>query len=670
MAAKLALLDDGSDGEAEPTLRINEEYAKRLEHNKRREDLQRLQELRKRGLVDTDSSSEEDEDEDEDGVLPEKTEVRILETLARIKKKDPSIYKPEVKFFEDDGDEDEDVEEEKALKERKKPVYLKDVVAKQALENPEGDEDEEDGNPPIKTYAQEQQELKDALRKSFAAAVEDDDDEEGLFTVRKKSKEELRREEEQAEKLRKEAPVSQKLEEYFGKDDDLDEKDRFLKNYLQNQGWIDKNKDKLPSYEDVIGEVSEEEEELDDQDRYESLLNFRFEEGGDSQVLGHSRVVEDSVRKISEKRKERRRKKQERLAQAELARQEEVKRLKNVKKKEMMEKLSKIQTVAGIQAGPGKIDEGDLEEDFDPDEHDRKMQQLFGEDYYNDEDPDFHSGDGEAAGMDGMDFDEGIEKSEDEGLVSLDYEDKISDMPTRFKYAQVRPNRFGLSTAQILDADEKELNQYVSVKAMAPYRTEEWIPRGKYHRLAKKAKKEKQAADEGTGGDTGGDTPVSQQHTKKKKKKQQQQQKEPEAQAEEAAVVEAKIAKKEKRKVDEQALSLPREIKCQKTKEKLDETEVPGEEQALREAEKKAKKEKQHKKVEGLHDKAEEHQPPRKKTKNEGVEVDATPGASAAAEGESGPGKKKRRRKKQGLNMSQSRLLSYGKIDLPKKKRK
>ncbi|XP_024529781.1 protein kri1 [Selaginella moellendorffii] len=663
MAAKLALLDDGSDGEAEPTLRINEEYAKRLEHNKRREDLQRLQELRKRGLVDTDSSSEE-EDEDEDGVLPEKTEVRILETLARIKKKDPSIYKPEVKFFEDDDDEDEDVEEEKALKERKKPVYLKDVVAKQALENPEGDEDEEeDGNPPIKTYAQEQQELKDALRKSFAAAVEEDDDEEGLFTVRKKSKEELRREEEQAEKLRKEAPVSQKLEEYFGKDDDLDEKDRFLKNYLQNQGWIDKNKDKLPSYEDVIGEVSEEEEELDDQDRYESLLNFRFEEGGDSQVLGHSRVVEDSVRKISEKRKERRRKKQERLAQAELARQEEVKRLKNVKKKEMMEKLSKIQTVAGIQAGPGKIDEGDLEEDFDPDEHDRKMQQLFGEDYYNEEDPDFHSGDGEAAGMDGMDFDEGIEKSEDEGLVSLDYEDKISDMPTRFKYAQVRPNRFGLSTAQILDADEKELNQYVSLKAMAPYRTEEWIPRGKYHRLAKKAKKEKQAANEGTGGDT----PVSQEHAKKKKKQQQQQQKEPEAQAEEAAVVEAKIAKKEKRKVDEQA---PREIRGEKTKEKLDETEVPGEEQALREAEKKAKKEKQHKKVEGLHDKAEEHQPPRKKTKNEGVEVDTTPGASAAAEGESGPGKKKRRRKKQGLNMSQSRLLSYGKIDLPKKKRK
>ncbi|EFJ35051.1 hypothetical protein SELMODRAFT_404843 [Selaginella moellendorffii] len=54
--------------------------------------------------------------------------ILILEMLAKIKKKDPSMYKPKVKFSDNNGDE---IEEEKALKERKKPVYLKDVLAKQ-----------------------------------------------------------------------------------------------------------------------------------------------------------------------------------------------------------------------------------------------------------------------------------------------------------------------------------------------------------------------------------------------------------------------------------------------------------------------------------------------------------------------------------------------------------
>ncbi|GAV79682.1 Kri1_C domain-containing protein [Cephalotus follicularis] len=56
-----------------------------------------------------------------------------------------------------------------------------------------------------------------------------------------------------------------------------------------------------------------------------------------------------------------------------------------------------------------------------------------------------------------------------EEYYKLDYEDTIWDLKTRFKYAKLKPNRYGLSTAEILMMDEKGLNQYVSLKKHAPY---------------------------------------------------------------------------------------------------------------------------------------------------------------------------------------------------------
>ena len=43
-------------------------------------------------------------------------------------------------------------------------------------------------------------------------------------------------------------------------------------------------------------------------------------------------------------------------------------------------------------------------------------------------------------------------------------------MPTRFKYTPVISDTFGLSAEEILLADDKELNEYMSIKRLAPYR--------------------------------------------------------------------------------------------------------------------------------------------------------------------------------------------------------
>lgn len=353
--------------------------------------------------------------------------------------------------------------------------------------------------------------------------------------MRHRTKEELAKDEEEtaeavqeAERRKKDQDISKKLEDYFGKkDDDLDENEKFLKEFFLNEGWIDKERNRVPSYRDIVGEVSEDEAHLEEQDKYEAEYNFRFQENAGAQVMGNPRVVEGTVRKKGEVRKTQRQKKAERLAEEKKAREEELKRLKNLKRREIVEKLEKIKTVAGATAGLASLGEDDLEEDFEPLEYDRKMQEAFGDSYYEEEDAEIGNEVDEEEGIiEKPNFDEedeelGLPKGWDkkvgfaaahktqkvsfkdkiavdknlEEYYKLDYEDMIGDLPTRFKYRGVKPNTYGLDVADILTADDKELNQHVSIKKLAPYRGEEWEA-SKYSVLSQKARK-KQALQDG-----------------------------------------------------------------------------------------------------------------------------------------------------------------------------
>lgn len=52
----------------------------------------------------------------------------------------------------------------------------------------------------------------------------------------------------------------------------------------------------------------------------------------------------------------------------------------------------------------------------------------------------------------------------------LDAEDFIDDVPCRFKYKEVAPSMFGLSTKDILHMSDRDLTQIVPLKKLAPYR--------------------------------------------------------------------------------------------------------------------------------------------------------------------------------------------------------
>ena len=107
---------------------INEAYAKRLEHNKAREELHRLQakypgikthaEAAEAEDKDDDSSTSESEDEVGELVTPH-VDAQIWRTLAMLREGAPEVYDENWKGFDDDEDEEE---EEHVTKEKKEKV--------------------------------------------------------------------------------------------------------------------------------------------------------------------------------------------------------------------------------------------------------------------------------------------------------------------------------------------------------------------------------------------------------------------------------------------------------------------------------------------------------------------------------------------------------------------
>jgi len=392
--------EDESDGGAqleEPGFKINEEYAKRFEHNKKREELRRckfvaqipyLQKLMRYTVeekyqkpekpvkgqygdkYDEDSESSNEEDEDDVGVLATKAETaRVSAVIQAIRSKDPRVYDEKVTFF-DPIEEDKDGEDTDIKKQ--KPMYLRDYHRENLLNGHVGVEEDEDVAP--RTFAQEQEDLKISVVKEMHAAVDDsEEDDDGGFLV-PKSKPQTSSQgvhPSRAEKVTVDVAIAEK------------DPETFLSNFMESRAWLPRDGSAFQALE------SDDDEDEERAEKYEAAYNLRFEDPkGSNEVLkSYARdvIAAKSVRREEPNSRKKQRDAQREKKEAEKAeRDEERAQLRRLKIGEMEEKLQKIKKAAGIQ---GKtLNEDDwtkfLSEAYDDDKWQSEFDKHFGDEYY------------------------------------------------------------------------------------------------------------------------------------------------------------------------------------------------------------------------------------------------------------------------------------------------
>ena len=526
-------------------LKINKTYAEKYNKFREREELQNLKD--KYGDADEDDesdSSSETEDEDAEALNPQ-LEKDWLRTLSLLKNKDPKIYQNDFSFYSKNNDTTERSKNKKV-----KPIYPKDYERKVILEkdgaiSSESDEDENEAITKNPSYYEEQ----DAIRKSFLTAdqnASDESDSETLLSHRKKTREEKEYEDEEYLKWLKghkdeiedgdQVGIELKPLKNYWSDPKLDSGEKYLRDFILNKNYIEKDPDRIPTFDEVVNDAEEisDEEMLVKQEDFERKFNFRYEEPDPDFIKSYPITIGDSVRRKDTKRSDKRKEIKERKKHEKELKKEELKQLKNLKKKEIVSKLDKLKEITG-NASIGFNDD-DLNEDFDPKKHDEMMQKFFDEQYYGEEDDDqkpefggddedlkvenwdnWVGGEGYYNESDNIDADDsnfvmdcdydpeaakerklekkGKKKSKFSQAINkqkpvfdpeektfeeyfdeyykLDYEDIIGDMPTRFKYRNVASNDFGLNVNEILTCKDKELNAWASLKKMTQYRTKE-----------------------------------------------------------------------------------------------------------------------------------------------------------------------------------------------------
>jgi protein KRI1 len=322
---------------------------------------------------DDDEDSSSDEDEDDEGFLAtEDLDAEISATLQAIRNKDPRVYDEKVTFYAPIEETLPKDDKQKA----EKPMYLRDYHRENLLKQANGEDADMEDAPPM-TFAEEQEKLKQTVVKEMHAAVSDEDeDEDGGFLIPKSKPE---------KPAKKAATIHPSRRQKIDLDITVADKDpeTFLSNFMAARAW-------LPGEGTAWQPLESDDEEEDERaDKFETAFNLRFEDPkASNEVLkSYARdiIAEKSVRREEPKSRKKARDAEREKREAEKRQREEEKaRLRKLKIDQMEEKLAKIKKAAGLSGKTLKDKEWTtfLDDGWDDEAWEAEMNKKFGEDYY------------------------------------------------------------------------------------------------------------------------------------------------------------------------------------------------------------------------------------------------------------------------------------------------
>ncbi|KAI1429299.1 KRI1-like family C-terminal-domain-containing protein [Xylaria sp. FL1777] len=393
--------DDDSDGGAD--LKINDEYAKRFEHNKKREELHRLEEKYKANQPSSGNSKGRDDDEDEDGSSSDETEdddgflateeldAQISATLQAIKNKDPRVYDGKSTFYTP-IDEDPPAESAASKTKKEKPVFLQDYHREKFMRGDTGADDQDQDAQP-QTYTEEQDDLKKSLQNEIQAQLraagdeEESDGDEGFM----KAKEGTKTASADGVHPSRAAKVKVSIPDIKEADKDPE---LFLSNFLASRAWAQGEGSGWQPFES-------DEDEDEKADEWEVAYNMRFEDPNKSNEVLRS-YARDVTTSISVRREEKTGRKRQRELEKEKKdaekkqRKEERARLRRLKIEEAEDKLEKVKKAAGLRGKVLKDEEWQklLEAAWENDKWEEEMNKFFNDEYYAEVDENFDDEDG------------------------------------------------------------------------------------------------------------------------------------------------------------------------------------------------------------------------------------------------------------------------------------
>jgi len=296
--------------------------------------------------VQEEEPSEEDGEEDSsdsEEVWNAEEEKDFLRTLGALKSDSPRIYDQQAKFYterEDDGSGP--CSSKSTANESKKTMFLRDYERKLVLErggrlsddeddaeemDDEDDDEEAQGTrrrgPTDESYLAAEKRLKDEFKKAVAdleLSNSDDSEAEEGGLLKKKTKSDVEKDQEDAdfnEWLRAGGSSMldandrdlRKLRDRWTAPE-LDEDERFLRDYLLTKKYETDGHGAIPSYKEIVGSDEDEEEERATQ--FEHKFNFRFEEPDQEFIKKYPRTVKESIRPTDNRRKRKRAQEKER----------------------------------------------------------------------------------------------------------------------------------------------------------------------------------------------------------------------------------------------------------------------------------------------------------------------------------------------------------------------